>query len=553
MIHASQLPRPAATLILARDTCQGMQVLMLKRSAQADHIAGAYVFPGGTVEASDRAEVLLQRCDGRALESEQMALKFCAIRECFEEAGLLLATDAVGRLVEIETEQVLQCYAEARRDMIAGSMNLAELCNRQDIKPATQELMPFGHWITPRGAVRRFDTHFFVGAAPARQTPSNDEVETVAHVWIRPQDALERQRSGDMRMVLPTVKMLEALACFDTCKEMMDHARIPRVIHPIQTRLANGRAGVRPVGPWEAAYAEIGKIDPDGKASASYEILPGVPVRLSQRIVRITAPNGGFMTGPGTNTYLLGTGNNIAVIDPGPENEIHLQALLEETRGCLRWILVTHTHQDHSPAAARLRERTGAEVWGPYPVLDQDQDASFHPDRLLKHGERLEIAGCTLRVLHTPGHAANHLCYLLEDERVLFAGDHVMQGASVIIDPPDGDMSAYLESLKATLEEDISFIAPGHGFLIDHPHQEVERILLHRLMRENKIYNALCMAGEAHLDILLELAYDDVHPRLRRAAARSLLAHLIKLEREGRAAFTEQGWRATTVMSDGED
>lgn len=541
---ASRLPRPAATLILARDTDQGMQVLMVKRSSHADFVAGVFVFPGGAVEDGDGVAALLRHCDRQTIGNEQLVLKLCAIRECFEEAGLLLASDVGSELVEIETEKAVERYAAARQSMIAGSMSFAELCDRHDLNPATCNLIHFSHWITPLGAPKRFDTHFFVAAAPLRQIPSIDQRETIDHIWIRPDEALERKRRGEIKMVFPTIKTLEALACFETVAKMLDHARTPRVIQPIQPRLATGRAGIRPVGPWEAAYAEIGKLDPDGKIGASYEILPGVPVRLSQKILRITAPNGNFMTGPGTNTYFLGTGDEIAVIDPGPASETHLQVLLDEAKARLRWILVTHTHLDHSPAAALLRDQTGAEVWGYSVVLGNHQDASFRADRLLRHGERLHIAGCTLRVLHTPGHASNHLCYLFEDERILFTGDHIMQGSTVVIDPPDGDMSAYMASLRILLDEDIAFIAPGHGFLMDQPHAAVEEILLHRLARENKIYNALCDLGEARVEVLLGLAYDDVHPRLQRAAARSLLAHLIKLEREGRAVCEEQLWRA---------
>ncbi|MFA7268341.1 MAG: MBL fold metallo-hydrolase [Sterolibacterium sp.] len=544
MITASRFPRPAATLILARDTDQGMQVLMVRRSTQADYAAGSYVFPGGTLEESDGAETILRHCDRQTTRDEQFALKFCAIRECFEEAGLLLAVDADNNPVGMETEQTILSYADARRSMLAGSMSFADLCDRHALRPATAELAYFSHWITPLGAPKRFDVHFFVAATPPHQTPSHDEAETIGHLWIRPEEAIGRQRRNEMGLLFPTIKTLEALACFETVAALLAHARTPRLVQPIQSRLATGRAGVRPVGPWEAAYAEIGKLDPNGKICASYEILPGAPVRLSQKILRITAPNGNFMTGPGTNSYFLGAGDEIALIDPGPASEAHLQALLEEAGTRLRWILVTHTHPDHSPAAALLRDKTGAELWGCPVVPGKYHDASFRADRLLSHGERLDIAGCALRVLHTPGHASNHLCYLLEDERVLFAGDHIMQGSTVVIDPPDGDMSAYMNSLKMLLHEDIAFIAPGHGFLMERPHEVIEKILLHRLARENKICNALYDLGEATEEIMLLLAYDDIHPRLQRFAVRSMLAHLIKLEREGRALHDGQTWRA---------
>jgi glyoxylase-like metal-dependent hydrolase (beta-lactamase superfamily II) len=170
------------------------------------------------------------------------------------------------------------------------------------------------------------------------------------------------------------------------------------------------------------------------------------------------------------------------------------------------------------------------------------QDQSFRPDRVLAHGERIELGGCALRVIHAPGHASNQLCYLLEEEKLLFTGDHVMQGSTVVINPPDGDMHVYLESLRKLQGEDIAWFAPGHGFLMDHPQEALERLLIHRLTRENKVLNAVRAAGAATLDALLPVVYDDVPPRLHPVASRSLLAHLIKLRAEGRLKEEQAKW-----------
>jgi glyoxylase-like metal-dependent hydrolase (beta-lactamase superfamily II) len=238
------------------------------------------------------------------------------------------------------------------------------------------------------------------------------------------------------------------------------------------------------------------------------------------------------MTGPGTNTYLLGAGGDIAVIDPGPAIDAHIEAVLAAAGTRIRWILVTHTHKDHSPAAALLKARTGATLMGMPPPPFENQDQSFRPDRVPVHGERIELAGCMLRVIHAPGHASNQLCFLLEQEKLLFTGDHVMQGSTVVINPPDGDMRIYLDSLRQLQCEDIAWFAPGHGFLMDKTQEALERLLIHRLARENKVLNAVRQAGTATLDALLPVVYDDVPARLHPVASRSLLAHLIKLKAE---------------------
>ena len=190
-----------------------------------------------------------------------------------------------------------------------------------------------------------------------------------------------------------------------------------------------------------------------------------------------------------------------------------------------------------------LKAQTGAELVGlPPPPQDARQDQSFHPDHVLAHGDRIEVAGCTLRVIHTPGHASNQLCYLLENEKLLFTGDHIMQGSTVVIDPPDGDMTVYMASLRLLQREDLAHFAPGHGFLMDKTQETVERLLSHRMERENKVYAALRGLGSATVEALLPAVYDDVPARMHPVASRSLLAHLIKLGAEGRVTRTGEYW-----------
>jgi glyoxylase-like metal-dependent hydrolase (beta-lactamase superfamily II) len=231
------------------------------------------------------------------------------------------------------------------------------------------------------------------------------------------------------------------------------------------------------------------------------------------------------------------------VIDPGPAIDSHIEKILG--LGEIKWILCTHTHLDHSPAAAAIQAATGAKVLGrPAPA---GQDATFKPDLVLENGQRVDLGEISLRAIHTPGHASNHLCYLLEDTKMLFTGDHVMQGSTVVINPPDGDMRVYLQSLERLLAEDIAIIAPGHGYLIGAPHKEVRRLIAHRLNRERKVVAALVKLEHPSLEEMLPLVYDDVPERIHRVAARSLTAHLEKLVAEGAVRLEES--RYTLVRS----
>ncbi len=250
------------------------------------------------------------------------------------------------------------------------------------------------------------------------------------------------------------------------------------------------------------------------------------------------------MTGPGTNSYFVGAGDEWTLIDPGPADDAHLQALLAAAPGPIARILVTHTHPDHSPGAAALSAAAGAPVFGRRPAHAQGQDASFAPQRELQHGERLALGDAgMLRVIHTPGHASNHLCYLLEDEKLLFTGDHVMQGSTVVINPPDGDMAAYLRALQSLLDEDLEWLAPGHGFLVEAPHAVLRGLIAHRLRREARVLAALQAHAPCSLDALLPEVYADVPAALHPVARRSLLAHLLKLKAEGVAGVEGEVWR----------
>ena len=264
----------------------------------------------------------------------------------------------------------------------------------------------------------------------------------------------------------------------------------------------------------------------------------GIPFRLNSRVRRIVAPNPGVMTGAGTNTYLLGD-DEVAVLDPGPAIPAHIDAILETAGDRIRWIVCTHTHPDHSPAWQAIAEATAAEVIGASPADDMFQDDTFRPARELRHDDLLATDEFTLRAVHTPGHVSNHFCFFLEEEQMLFAGDHIMNGSTVVIVPPSGDMKAYIESLQLLLRYPLKFIAPGHGELMEDSRAVVEWLVNHRLQRENKVIGGLRQSGRAPLDELVKVVYDDVDEGLHEMAKLSLSAHLIKLRHERRAIHHE--------------
>jgi glyoxylase-like metal-dependent hydrolase (beta-lactamase superfamily II) len=357
-------------------------------------------------------------------------------------------------------------------------------------------------------------------------------------VWLRPAEALEREARGAMELVFATRNTLTDMQRFARAQDAFEHVREAEVEtnRACWALAADGTATL--FRRRDPPYFEIHWSDPEESGQTSVALTPGVPKRLDAHVTRVIAPNSGLMTGPGTNTYLVG-GDELAVIDPGPAIDSHIAAVLSAGAGRIRWVLCTHTHPDHSPAAQAIKAATGAALLGrPAPQLP-GQDASFVPDRVLEHGDRLTLAGLSLRALHTPGHASNHLCYLLEGARMLFTGDHVMQGSTVVINPPDGDMRAYLASLELLLGEDIAILAPGHGYLIGEPHREVQRLIRHRLAREQKVRGALDRTRALTPEELVLKVYDDVPPHLHRVALRSLAAHLAKLVDDGQAQVAE--------------
>ena len=254
-------------------------------------------------------------------------------------------------------------------------------------------------------------------------------------------------------------------------------------------------------------------------------------------IERVTASNGSVFTGPGTNSFLIGQ-NDITLVDPGPKIDVHIKNLVNLGKGKIKRILVTHTHRDHSPAAKVLGQMLQVPLMGR--LLEKDdslQDKTFKPDHILEHGDLIETDEYTIETSHTPGHASNHLCYLIQEEKVMLTGDHIMNGSTVVIAHPDGSMKDYLSSLELLRNYNFNKIGPGHGDFLDDPMAVVDWIIDHRLERERKVISKLKLFSSVTSEDLVISVYDDVDPKLHPIAIWSLEAHLYKLLEEEVAAF----------------
>ncbi|RAI60234.1 MBL fold metallo-hydrolase [Roseicella frigidaeris] len=277
----------------------------------------------------------------------------------------------------------------------------------------------------------------------------------------------------------------------------------------------------------------------------------GVAEEVAPGVRRILCNNPSAFTFRGTNTYIIGRGR-VAVLDPGPENAAHLAAILAATQGeTVTHVIVSHTHRDHSPGAAPLVAATGAETWGFGPHVTPPEaggeggDHGFQPQHRLPDGAVVEGEGWRLTALHTPGHCANHLCFAMDGNGVLFSADHVMSWSTSVVSPPDGDMADYMRSLARVMAREDAILLPGHGPPLRDPKPFLAGLWAHREEREARVLEALRKAGRATAAELVGPVYGPLDPRLVGPAGRSLLSHLIKLGQEGQVARGEgEAWSA---------
>jgi glyoxylase-like metal-dependent hydrolase (beta-lactamase superfamily II)/8-oxo-dGTP pyrophosphatase MutT (NUDIX family) len=531
-LHAWREPvatREAATVLLLRDGAQGLEVLMTRRSLTASFAPGAYVFPGGGIDASDAAT--WQQARQRAGQPTRQGIEaIAAIRESFEELGVLLAWRADGSLANGSDL--------ARLDR---SQPLPAQCQALGLTLAADQVFVLARWITDRDLPRRFEVPFLVARMPDGQTPVADEAEQFEPVWVRPAEALERHAAGNFFIIFPTIRTLERLRGYASVQGVLDACASGQPLWqscPRAGLLAGHEARYME---HEPAFGELALVCPDGQMLHHLDWQHEQPVSLLKNVMRLTAGNPGVMTGPGTNTYIVGDADSgYIVIDPGPDETAHLERIRRATGGQIRLIVCTHSHADHSPGAAPLKAMChGVPTILGLPSQDTaGAHAFFRPDAPLAHGQLLTLQGDglthTLQVIHTPGHAANHLCLLLQEDGLLFSGDHILNGSTTVVNPPDGEMTAYLDSLDLLDREcehhGAEFILPAHGYVLGSARQAIAQLKAHRLRREAKVLAAMRARPEGSMDDWVALAYDDVHPRLWPVAARSLLAHVQRLE-----------------------
>lgn len=549
LLHPQREPapvRPAATVLLLRDTPEGIEVLMTRRSANASFAPGAYVFPGGRIDEGDstaRAIATRRRTQSRL----QLTQAIAAVRESFEELGVLLAHHADGRPVSAEE------VAAMDRSTAGTTVAFADQCAERGLRLSTDKIFTFAHWITDRDLPKRFDVPFLVARMPKGQTPTADETEQFEPCWVRPADALARHAAGSFFMIFPTVRTLERMVAYPTVDAVLDAcAQRAAGEGPLWTSCP--RAG------WlagkearymehESPFGELAMVSPDGQIVHALDWQNEHAVPLLKNVQRLTAPNPSAMTGPGTNSYIVGDADGgYVVIDPGPNDFEHIGRLWRATQGDIRMIVCTHSHADHSPGALPLQKlcKTQPPILGLASAPTARSNARFTPDQVLQDGERLvltapaisdagetRVPAHTLRAIHTPGHAANHLCLLLEEDGLLFSGDHILNGSTTVVDPPDGNMNAYLDSLDkldaACAAGGVGFILPAHGYVIGEARAAIAHLKAHRLKREAKIAAVMRQLPKGTPEEWLPLAYDDVPERMWPVAARSLAAHVERI------------------------
>jgi glyoxylase-like metal-dependent hydrolase (beta-lactamase superfamily II)/8-oxo-dGTP pyrophosphatase MutT (NUDIX family) len=488
-------PRPASTLVLLRQRDGDLEVLLTTRPKHLRFMGGAAVFPGGATAPGDR-DPRWRQCSrlgaegaaqALALDDPHEALSFyvCALRESFEEVGLLLAAGPVSSIA---------------RDAADDAALFLERCLSAAVELRSDLLLPAGRWVTPLGAPIRFDARFFVASAPLGWEPDPDPSEVDRCWWTTPADALAQLAEGNLLMAPPTIEMLQRL---------VGHATVSEV---------ESSLGSAPVG-------------------TSGDL---ISVRLSPLVHVVLAPNPGLMTGPGTNTYVVGSGPT-CVIDPAVDDPGYLDELFARA-GDVQSVLVTHRHGDHVGGVAAVAQRFGCPVraFGTAP-------AGGMPVQPVADGDQIVVGDTTLRVLHTPGHASDHLCFYLEGAATLFAGDNILGEGTAVIAPPDGKMADYLASLRRLRDLHIDRIFPGHFRPLDGGRAVIDGYLAHRRQRREAVVASVRDGATSAAEIVAAV-YSDTPPHLHPIATLQVLAMLELLEQEGRVHRVEERWIAGDVV-----
>jgi len=499
--------KESAAVILIRGVGEALETFWVERGESVSYMPGFQAFIGGKVNPED-VELVVEGTD----EGPERVMRACAIREAFEEAGVLLSRAGANDRTTL---------AEARRQLLAGEATFPALARTHGWRFVAADLAFAGRWQTPPFASQRFDTVFFAARVPEGQEASVRVGELASGGWVRPHEALANWMQGERTFAAPILYGMIALA-----EAATEQALAPRAAGEAETlqQMADRLA----VGPERA-----------GAPTRRIELKWGVVLHPMK-----TRP---LPPATHTNAYLVGE-SEMALIDPGSGDPAEIEALmqlieaLEADGRRLKLILLTHHHEDHVGGVNAVLARRRVQVAGHAELAKH-----VKLDLSLKDGDWIPLTpghgDWTLRALYTPGHTRDHLCYLHPRTKSLFTGDLIPGGAgTVIIDPPDGDMAEYLFSLERLLSEQVETLFPGHGSPQGGAMRRIAGLIAHRREREAKVSAALSERAES-LAELVPLAYSDTPRELWPYAERSLLAHLLKLETERRAVREGDRWR----------
>ena len=500
--------RPAAGCILARDGPAGPEVLLVRRRSDLGFAAGAYVFPGGALDAGDRDPRWAEHADGWADHAEEVRpYAVAACRECLEETGVLLARAPHG------PDPLPAAGVRALRSQLLAGRSFLELCAGAGLRLALDRLVWFAWWITPVLLPRRYEARFFLAPAPPGAQVGADLGELREHVWVAPRAALERYEAGAWPLMFPTATTLRWLCEGASVADWLARWR-GRSVAPLLPRLRRTPDGVRPV-------------------------LPGTPEYVEGALRLVRAPNPGPLTLEGTNTYVVGA-HEVIVVDPGPDDPAHLDAVVRAVpeRARVTAVAITHAHGDHAAGAPALAARFRVPLLGSALALERvaARGGPTVERRALAGGETWVFdaaqGGDALEAIEAPGHSADHLCFLWREARALFSGDTVLGRGSAMIAPPDGELDAYLRTLERLRGLELRALYPGHGPVLTEPRERIEDLLAHRRARTREILEAI-RAGARSVEAIRQRVYGPLEPALARGAEANVAAHLRALVRAG--------------------